>query len=85
MKGINKLVLEVKPDDEYFEKALLFLKPGCSQKPQHEISQGADKLLETIKTNNNKKKKHSFISAFLLWASGATFMWILLFIAEHVF
>ena len=85
MKGINKLVMEVKPDDEYFEKAILFLKPVTTEKPQHEISDGAEKLLRKVKDNQNKKKKHNFITAFLLWASGAAFMWVILFIAEHVF
>ena len=85
MKGINKLVMEVNPDDGYFEKAILFLKPVTAEKPQHEISDGAEKLLSKIKESNNKKKKHSIITAFLLWSSGAAFMWLLLFIAEHVF
>lgn len=85
MRGINKLVLEVKPDDEYFEKALLFLKPVCTEKPQHEISDGAEKLLNRVKEKNSKKKKHSFLTAFLLWAGGAAFMWVIMFIAEHVF
>lgn len=85
MKGINKLVLEVKPDDEYFEKALLFLKPSASSKPQHEISGGAEKLLSKVKENNQKKKKHSIVTALLLWASGASFMWIIMLLAEYVF
>ncbi len=83
MKGINKLVLEVKPDDEYFEKALLFLKPATIERPQHEISEGADRLLCKVKEKQNKKKKHSIITAFLLWASGASFMWILMLLLEH--
>ncbi len=85
MKGINKLVMEIKPDDEYFEKAILFLKPMSTEKPQHEISDGAQKLLNKVKENQNKKKKHSILTALLIWASGASFMWLLLFIAEHVF
>ena len=83
MKGINKLVLEVKPDDEYFEKALLFLKPSSNEKPQHEITDGADKLLSKIK--ENKKKKYSFLTAFLLWASGASFMWIIMMLIRFFF
>ena len=55
MKGINKLVMEVKPDDGYFEKAILFLKPITAEKRQHEISDGAEKLLSRIKESNNKK------------------------------
>lgn len=85
MKGINKLVMEIRPDDEYFEKAILFLKPISAEKPQHEISDGAEKLLCKVKENNNKKKKHSIITALLIWASGASFMWLIMFIAEHVF
>lgn len=85
MKGINKLVLEVRPDDEYFEKALLFLKPAANEKPQHEINDGADKLLKRVKEKHDKKKKHSILTAFLLWSSGASFMWIIMLLIQHVF
>ncbi len=77
--------MEIKPDDEYFEKALLFLKPACIEKPQHEISGGADRLLTRVKEKEQKKKKHSLLSALLYWASGAAFMWLIMFIAEHAF
>ena len=68
MRGVNKLVIEIKPENEYFEKALLSLKPTTADKPQHEISDNAEKLLNNIKDNkNSKKKKHSFLTAFLCW------------------
>ena len=85
MRGINKLVMEIKPDDEYFEKALLFLKPAASELPQHEISDGADKLLKKIKENNSKKKKHNRLAAFLCFISGAVFMWLSVIIAGFFF
>ncbi len=81
MRGINKLVLEIKPDDEYFEKALLFLKPATTEKPQHEISEGADRLLSRIKEAKPKKKKRSLIAAFLCFISGAGFMLIFMLTA----
>ena len=85
MRGVNKLVLEVKSENEYFEKALIFLKPGYCDKPQHEISDNAEKLLSKIKENpKNKKKKHSFLTAFLCWLSGASFMWILMLLLNQL-
>ena len=55
MRGVNKLVLEIKPDGEYFEKALLFLKPSSAELSQHEISEGAQRLLNRIEDKNKKR------------------------------
>ena len=56
MRGVNKLVVEIKSDGEYIEKALLFLKPEKQNAPQKEISDGAQKLLSKIKTEKNTEK-----------------------------
>ncbi len=85
MKGINKLVMEIKPDDEYFEKALLFLKPACIEKPQHEISNGADNLLNRIKEDKQKKKKCSFKTTFLSFIFGAGITLLIMFAARFFF
>ena len=41
MKGVNKLVIEVRPENGNFEKALLFLKPDKQELPQKQISESA--------------------------------------------
>ncbi len=83
MRGVNKLVMEIKSDGEYFEKALLFLKPGSSNLSQHEISDGAEKLLSTIAESKQKKKRIN-INAFLWTSMGAFLMWIAMFMIEKL-
>lgn len=54
MKGVNKLVMDVRDaDSEYFDRAILFLKPDKLTAPQSELNDGARKLLDKIK----KRKK----------------------------
>jgi len=77
MRGVNKLVLEIKSDGEYFEKALLFLKPGSTDISQHEISEGAKRLLDRLEEKEEKKKR-SFKGAFLWSTVGAALMFILM-------
>lgn len=77
MKGVNKLVVEVRPECEYFEKALLFIRPEKRDVPQKTISDSADKLLSDISVikNNRESKKISpvfLISAGILTGSALT-------------
>ena len=81
MRGVNKLVLEVKPDGEYFEKALLFLKPEKQNVPQKEISEGADKLLKRIEESKTESRKGVTIAAAVIGTAagaGITFLTMLL-------
>lgn len=81
MRGVNKLVLEVKPDGEYFEKALLFLKPEKQNVPQKEISEGADKLLKRIEETKTESKRGVTIAAAVIGTAagaGITFLTMLL-------
>lgn len=81
MRGVNKLVLEVKPDGEYFEKALLFLKPEKQNVPQKEISDGADKLLKRIEESKTESRKGVTIAAAVIGTAagaGITFLTMLL-------
>ena len=81
MRGVNKLVLEVKPDGEYFEKALLFLKPEKQNVPQKEISEGADKLLKRIEESKTESKRGVTIAAAVIGTAagaGITFLTMLL-------
>ena len=77
MKGVNKLVVEVRPEGEYFEKALLFIRPEKRDVPQKLISDSADKLLSDIseiKNNRETNKKHPLIliAAGILTGSAVT-------------
>ncbi len=71
MRGVNKLVLEVRPDNEYFEKALLFLNPDKCGSPQKEISDSAEKLLTDIKPGYHYRKS-TFLKSLLLIIAGIT-------------
>ncbi len=63
MRGVNKLVMEIKSDGKYFDKALLFLKPEQADAAQHDISDGAERLLRQITERESQKRKgHSFLS-----------------------
>lgn len=54
MRGVNKMVIEVKsPENEYFERAILFLKPESGGASQSELSSGAEKLLASVKRRKN--------------------------------
>ena len=79
MRGVNKLVLEIKSDGEYFEKALLFLKPDKNNLPQKEITDGAERLLQKI---NAKKppKSHSLIPALIGLITGSALSWGIVFL-----
>ena len=81
MRGVNKLVLEVKPDGEYFEKALLFLKPEKQNVPQKEISDVADKLLKRIEEAKSESRKGVTLAAAIIGTAagaGITFLTMLL-------
>lgn len=85
MKGVNKLVMEIKSDGEYFEKALLFLKPGSNELTQKEISDGAEKLLDRISNNSRRKQNKTSIAYAFLWSgAGAFLMWIVMLIFEYL-
>ena len=81
MRGVNKLVLEVNPDGEYFEKALLFLKPEKQNATQKEISEGADRLLKRIEETKSESRKGVTLAAAIIGTAagaGITFLTMLL-------
>lgn len=83
MRGVNKLVMEVRPEGEYFEKALLFLRPGMTDIPQKELSDSAEKILTDIKQNKNTGKSEILRTLLLIFsgaAAGSVISWITSFI-----
>ena len=79
MRGVNKLVLEIKSDGEYFEKALLFLKPDKKDLPQKEITDGAQRLLQEINTKK-LQKSHSLVFALIGLITGSALSWGIVFL-----
>ena len=69
MKGVNKLVMEIKP--------------GSAQLSQTELSEGAERLLGLVKENKQKKKRNT-VNAFLWSSAGAFFMWLVMFIIDKI-
>ena len=87
MRGINKLVIEIKPENEYFEKAVLFLSPDKIYSSQNEISFNAEKILSEIKADNyyNKSKKISVpLFIFIGAAAGSFISWLIFYLISIV-
>ena len=68
MKGVNKIVVEIRPECEYFEKALLFIRPEKRDVPQKTISDNADKLLSDISIVKNNKESNKKYPVLLVIA-----------------
>lgn len=50
MRGVNKLIVEIKDtDSEYFDRAILFLKPEKLGTEQSELNESAQRLLEEVR------------------------------------
>ena len=82
MRGVNKLVIEVRPESEYFEKALLFLKPEKQELPQKQISDNEEKLLNDINSSKNNKTNTDKAPIFLLLtgiAAGSAVSWLMIY------
>lgn len=69
MRGVNKLVMEVKSDGKYFDKALLFLKPEHANTAQKEISDGAERLLRRIGEHGAKRGAKKTAAPSLLFSA----------------
>lgn len=83
MRGVNKIVLEIKSDGEYFEKALLFLKPDKKNLPQKEITDGAERLLQKINTKK-PPKSYSLIPALIGLITGSALSWGIVFLMDII-
>lgn len=50
MRGVNKLIVEIKDtNSEYFDRAILFLKPEKLGTEQSELNESAQRLLDEVK------------------------------------
>lgn len=68
LKGVNKRVVEViDPENEYFERAILFLKTDRGDASEQNLRQRAGEYLRTIKYSADGK---GALGRFLLRAAG---------------
>ena len=62
MRGVNKLIVEIKDtDSEYFDRAILFLKPEKLGTEQSELNESAERLLEKVRSGTPKRRSHVWI------------------------
>lgn len=58
MRGVNKLVVEIKDtENEFFDRAILFLKPNKVTVEQSEINLGAERLLKEVRDGRNRRRR----------------------------
>ncbi|MBP3855701.1 MAG: hypothetical protein IK990_08855 [Ruminiclostridium sp.] len=83
MRGVSKLVLEIRPEGDYFEKALLFLNPDKLEMTQKDINDNAEKLLSDISTTEKYRMSKPAKAPILIIggiAAGAVLSWSTVFI-----
>lgn len=83
MRGVNKLIVEIKnTDNEYFDRAILFVKPGKITADQSSLNENAQKLLTAVNLEGVRKKKRQRLllisGAALLFAAAVTAMILIL-------
>lgn len=83
MRGVNKLILDIKDtDNEFFDRAILFLKPDKTAADQSQLNENARKLLSAVKADSMNKKSRMKIlliaGATVLAAAGALTLVLLL-------
>ena len=62
MRGVNKLIVEIKDtDSEYFDRAILFLKPEKLGTEQSELNESAQKLLDEVRKGAPGGKSKAWI------------------------
>ncbi|MCM1054718.1 MAG: hypothetical protein NC394_04260 [Bacteroides sp.] len=80
MRGVNKLIVEIKDtENEYFDRAILFVKPDKAVTSQSELDRSARRLLSAVKNGAPERKKGGSliplcITGALLIAAAAAFI-----------
>lgn len=71
MKGVNKLIVEIRDtDSEYFDRAILFLKPGKLSVGQTELNDSARRLLSQVSNTASRRER----KRLLLCIAGAALL-----------
>ena len=84
MRGVNKLIVEIKDtENEYFDRAILFVKPGRAAAEQSELDKSARKLLSAVsegKRGGAWKKALPVLGIVLAVLAAAAVMMLILMI-----
>lgn len=58
MRGVNKLILEIKnTENEFFDRAILFLKPEKMNADQSQLNENAQRLLSAVRMDGVNKRR----------------------------
>ena len=64
MRGVNKLIVEIKDtENEYFDRAILFIKPDKAAAEQSELDKSARKLLSAVRDGKSDKSSKKLLAA----------------------
>lgn len=67
MRGVNKLIVEIKDtENEYFDRAILFLKPDKVTAEQSELNLGAERLLQAVRSGRERRRRR-----WRIWVAAA--------------
>lgn len=67
MRGVNKLIVEIKDtENEYFDRAILFLKPGKAGTDQSALNRSARELLAEVKNGEKRKGRKKVIVGVII-------------------
>ncbi len=81
LKGVNKRVIEINnPDGEYFERAILFVKPEKFETPPEKLSQLAKSYVDNVDEKRPERKRIiiAVVSVLMISAVIATLALIIL-------
>lgn len=81
LKGVNRMVLEInQPENKYFEKIILFVKPEFSGMQNEKLKKYAERAIEqNVRPPASRQKKSSgslwrYLAPFLAAGAGAGIM-----------
>lgn len=68
IKGVNKRIIEINnPENDYFEKAILFINSSKLQEPEPILKRSADIYFKNLQAKQAKRLRRNFhLSSFLL-------------------
>ena len=83
MRGVNKLILEIKnTENEYFDRAILFLKPDKMNAEQSRLNENAMRLLSAVRMDGINKRRRVrlalIIAGVVLLAGGVVLALVLI-------
>ena len=68
IKGVNRQIIEITDvSSEYYERALLIVKPEFSYLNKSELEKEAKKVLGNVGLRYNKKRKYKFLNTTIKW------------------